>query len=168
MVIESLRRGFSTTDHIYTQTQIREEINEYRKPLCIVIGNTIPPKLFTTSLEDIFKKLERSGKGFEIGDERLTNLRLAGKVVLFSESENELKQLLRDLNRKSVKVGLNMIRKETRVMFNTRKLFSFAKVFETVAELKFGCGIATEGILRIVHNVEGEAVVICTCSVSGF
>ena len=29
------RSGFSTTDHIHTLTQIREKVNEYRKPLCM-------------------------------------------------------------------------------------------------------------------------------------
>nr|XP_027233048.1 uncharacterized protein LOC113824512 [Penaeus vannamei] len=29
------RSGFSTTDHIHTFTQIRENINEYREPLCM-------------------------------------------------------------------------------------------------------------------------------------
>ena len=174
------RSGFSTTDHIHTLTQIREKVNEYRKPLCMAFidyekafdsvqipavlgaiqqqgveevycnilediykdgtatiklhtetdkipikkgvrqGDTISPKLFTACLEEIFRKLEWEGKGIKIGDEHLNNLRFADDIVLLSESADELQQLINDLNRESLKVGLKMNKKKTKVMFNSR------------------------------------------------
>ncbi|XP_069989510.1 uncharacterized protein [Penaeus vannamei] len=41
-------------------------------------------------------------------------------IVLLSESADEMQQLLNDLNRGSLKVGLKMNKKKTKVMFNSR------------------------------------------------
>ncbi|XP_069989442.1 uncharacterized protein [Penaeus vannamei] len=55
-----------------------------------------------TCLEEIFKKLEWNGKGIKIGDEHLNNLKYVDNIVLFSESANELRQLIYDLNKESL------------------------------------------------------------------
>ncbi|XP_069970996.1 uncharacterized protein [Penaeus vannamei] len=68
--------GFSSTDHIHTLTQIKEKVNENRKPLY--------------------------------------------DIVLLSESADEMQQLINDLNRESLKVGLKMNKKKTKVMVNSR------------------------------------------------
>ena len=54
----------------------------------------------------------------KIGDEYLSNLRFADDIVLFSESAIGLQQMLEELNRESLKVGLKMNKKKTKIMFN--------------------------------------------------
>ena len=82
-------------------------------------GDTISPKLFTATLEDIFRNLEWDNKGINVNGEYLSNLRFADDIVLFSDSGEELQQMMAELNRESLKVGLKMNRKKTKVMFNS-------------------------------------------------
>ena len=81
-------------------------------------GDTISPKLFTACLEDIFRNLDWDNKGLNINGEHINNLRFADDIVLFSDSGEELQQMMEDLNRESLNVGLRMNRKKTKVMFN--------------------------------------------------
>ena len=81
-------------------------------------GDTISPKLFTACLEDIFRNLDWDNKGININGEHLNNLRFADDIVLFSETGEELQQMMEDINRESLKVGLKMNRKKTKIMFN--------------------------------------------------
>ncbi|XP_069993120.1 uncharacterized protein [Penaeus vannamei] len=80
-------------------------------------------KTFTACLEKIFKKLECEGKGIRIGDEYLNNLRYVDSIVLFSESANEMQQLINDLKRLSLEIGLKLNKKKAKVMFNSRVPF---------------------------------------------
>ena len=81
-------------------------------------GDTISPKLFTATLEDIFRSLEWDSKGININGEHLNNLRFADDIVLFSDSGEDLQKMMEELNTESLKVGLKMNRKKTKVMFN--------------------------------------------------
>ena len=82
-------------------------------------GDTISPKLFTACLEEIFRKLNWSEKGIRIGNDNLSHLRFADDIILFSDSANQLQQMVNELNRESLKVGLKMNKKKTKVMFNS-------------------------------------------------
>ena len=81
-------------------------------------GDTISPKLFTACLQEIFKKLNWTNKGIKVGDEYLNNLRFADDIILFSETSGDLKTMVEELNRESLRVGLKMNKKKTKVMFN--------------------------------------------------
>ena len=52
-------------------------------------GDTLSPVLFTAAVGEIFKK---------INGVRLSNLRFADDIILFAESEEKLKDMLKDLN----------------------------------------------------------------------
>ncbi|XP_037780557.1 uncharacterized protein LOC119576967 [Penaeus monodon] len=80
-----------------------------------------------TCLEEKFKKLKWNGKGNKTGHGHL-NLRYADDIALFGESANELQLLINDLTRESLKVGLKMIRKKTKVMFNSRGQYEMIHV----------------------------------------
>ncbi|XP_037800675.1 uncharacterized protein LOC119595640 [Penaeus monodon] len=88
------------------------------------------PKLFTTCLEKTFKKLKWRGKGIEIEDEHLNNLRFVDSTVLFSESANELQVNLNEMNRKKSKVIFN-----SRIQFE--QIHAQGESFEVVDEYIF-------------------------------
>ena len=98
-------------------------------------GDTISPKLFTACLEEIFRKLEWRDKGIKIGDEYLNNLRFADDIVLFSESVYELQLLINELNTESLKVGLKMNKKKTKVMYNNQVQVEQIQVQDEVLEV---------------------------------
>ena len=81
-------------------------------------GDPISPKLFTSILENQFRKLNWVDEGININGERLTNLRFADDVVLIAKSAEELEQMLDSLNTVSQEVGLTMNEAKTKVMTN--------------------------------------------------
>ena len=83
-------------------------------------GDTYSPKLFTVCLKGIFRKLSWESKGINIDGEHLTHLRFADYIVLISNNAEHLQEMLNDLSRESLKVGLKMRKGKTRVMFNDR------------------------------------------------
>ncbi|XP_063383590.1 uncharacterized protein LOC134669904 [Cydia fagiglandana] len=74
-------------------------------------------------LEEIFKKMAISweGLGIVIGNKRLTNLRFADDIVLFSHTASQLQLMLQDLSTASLEVGLTMNRAKTKLMSNRAK-----------------------------------------------
>ena len=58
--------------------------------------------------------------GINIDGEHLTHLRFADNIVRISNNEEHLQEMLNDLNRESLKVGLQMHRGKTRVLFNDK------------------------------------------------
>ena len=82
-------------------------------------GDTISPMLFTACLEEVFKLLDWEGLGVRINGEYLSNLRFADDIVLFSNNGDELQQMIEDLNRESVRIGLKMNMQKTKIMFNS-------------------------------------------------
>ena len=73
--------------------------------------------LFTACLEEVFKLLDWEGLGVRINGEYLSNLRFADDIVLFSNNGDELQQMIEDLNRESVRVGLKINMQKTKIMF---------------------------------------------------
>ena len=75
--------------------------------------------MFTACLEEVFKNLDWEDKGICIEGEYLNNLRFADDIVLFSDSGEDLQDMIEDLGRESLKVGFKMNMKKTKVMFNS-------------------------------------------------
>lgn len=84
-------------------------------------GDTISPKLFTLSLESVFKKLDWDGKGLKIDGSYLSHLRFADDIVLISTDIQELKSMLQDLNEKSKEIGLKMNLDKTKIISNSQE-----------------------------------------------
>ena len=57
-------------------------------------------------------------KGVKIDEENLSYLRFSNDIVLFGNSTEYLKNMIVELNKDSVKVGLHMNFNKTRVMIN--------------------------------------------------
>ena len=80
-------------------------------------GDTLSPVMFTSALEEIFKRVNIE-TGVKINGERLSNLRFADDIILFAENEKQLQNLLKDLNTEGKKDGLKMNKKKTKIMCN--------------------------------------------------
>ncbi|XP_047995471.1 uncharacterized protein LOC125233473 [Leguminivora glycinivorella] len=63
-------------------------------------GDPLSLKLFASTLEHAFRKLAAGweNRGVEVGGSRLTNLRSADDIVLFSTSATELESILQQLS----------------------------------------------------------------------
>ena len=57
-------------------------------------GDSISPKLFTATLENVFKNLNWEGKGVNIDGKMFNHLRFADDIVVIARNENELKLML--------------------------------------------------------------------------
>ena len=71
-------------------------------------GDTISPKLFTATLESIFRRLNWENKGVKIDGEFLSNLRFADDIFLCTETPQKLQQMLQELSDESRRMGLKM------------------------------------------------------------
>ena len=79
-------------------------------------GDTISPKLFTATLESIFRRLNWENKGVKIDGEFLPHLRSADDIFLCTETAQELQQMLHELSDESRRMGLKMNITKTKVM----------------------------------------------------
>ena len=79
-------------------------------------GDTISPKLFTATLESIFRRLNWENKGMKIDGEFLSNLRFADDIFLCTETPQEVQQMLQELSDESRRMGLKMNIAKTKVM----------------------------------------------------
>ena len=76
------------------------------------------------------------GKGINIDGEILTNLRFADNISNTSENAEELQQMLTDLNRESMKIGLKMNKTKTKIMFNEKVTSNEIKIVEKTLEVE--------------------------------
>lgn len=81
-------------------------------------GDTISPKLFTSTLETVFKKLHWRTMGININGKYLSHLRFADDVGLTAIDLDQAQVMLQQLNEESMKVGLKMNLSKTKIMTN--------------------------------------------------
>lgn len=81
-------------------------------------GDPLSPKLFIVVLQQIFDNLDWQTNGIIVDGSRLTHLRFADDIVLFSESSEQLETMLSALSEESEKVGLKMNVDKTKIMTN--------------------------------------------------
>jgi len=98
--------------------QLHTESNKINIQRGVRQGDTMSPKLFNAALEAIIRKLDWEEKGININGERLSHLRFADDIVIFSENPDDLESMLQDLNSGSNQVGLKINMKKTKTMFN--------------------------------------------------
>ena len=95
---------------------LHKESEKIRIKRAVRQGDTISPKLFTATLESIFRRLNWENKGVKIDGEFLSNLRLADDIFLCTETPQELQQMLQELSDESRRMGLKMNITKTKVM----------------------------------------------------
>ena len=80
--------------HTYTDSSVtvhlHKESEKIRIKRGVRQGDTISPKLFTATLESIFRRLNWENKGVKIDGEFLSNLRFADGIFLCTETPQEL------------------------------------------------------------------------------
>src|SRR6202012_779890 len=82
-------------------------------------GDTISPKLFTTSsLESVFKKLDWNEMGININGKFLNHLRFEDDIILIAADLDQLQTMMNQLHQESSKIGLKMNLSKTKVMTN--------------------------------------------------
>ena len=81
-------------------------------------GDVISPKLFTTLMEFMFKKVDFGDMGIKIDGEKLNHLRFADDIVLIADRVDEAREMLRRLNEVSNSVGLKINGSKTQFMTN--------------------------------------------------
>ena len=79
-------------------------------------GDNISPKLFTATLESIFRRLNWEHKGVKIDGELLSNLRIADDIFLCTETLQDLHHMIQELSDESRRMGLKMNIAKTKVM----------------------------------------------------
>lgn len=82
-------------------------------------GDPISPKLFSAVLETIFRRLDWDNFGINVNGEKLSHLRFADDLILFSECPNTLERMLQQLSDESAKAGLSMNVAKTKIMSNS-------------------------------------------------
>ena len=97
--------------------QLHSESNKINIHRGVRQGDTMSPKLFNAALEAIVRKLDWEDKGININGEKLSHLRLADDIVIFSERPGDLEYMLQDLNNAINRVGLKINMKKTKTMF---------------------------------------------------
>ena len=127
-VIEALQeQGVETVyvnvlQHIYKQAKSFIRLHQDSRPFQLSRGvrqgDTSSPKLFTACLEKVFRNLSWEHKGIKIDGEFLNHLRFADDIIIFANRVEELQQMLIDLSKKSIEVGLSMNFKKTKIMCN--------------------------------------------------
>ena len=105
---------------IYTDSSVTVHLHKGSEKIRIKRGvrqgDTNSPKLFTATLESIFKRLNWENKDVKIDAEFLSNLRFADDIFLCTETPQELQQILQELSHESRRMGLKMNIAKTKVM----------------------------------------------------
>ncbi|KAK0424256.1 hypothetical protein QR680_008579 [Steinernema hermaphroditum] len=79
-------------------------------------GDTISPKLFTATLEHVFRHLQWEEVGININGSRLSNLRFADDIALIAETAEDLQKMMDELNEASQRAGLKINANKTKLM----------------------------------------------------
>ena len=83
--------------------------------------HTISPKLFIATLESLFRKIDWEENEINGDRKNLNNLRFADHISTTTENNTaDFQQILSDLNRKIMKIGLKMNKTKTKVMLNDK------------------------------------------------
>ena len=101
-----------------TITTLHKESSEIPIRKGVRQGDTISPKLFTTTLEDVFRSLNWNDRGISINGSKLSNLRFADDVTLIGEDLQELELSLNELSIESKQRGLKINMSKTKILRN--------------------------------------------------
>ena len=96
-------------NNIYTDSSVtvhlHKESEKIRIKRGVRQGDTISPKLFTATLESIFRRLNWENMDVKIDGEFLSNLHFADDIFVCTETPQELQQMNRCYKNYPIKVG---------------------------------------------------------------
>ena len=108
-ILKDIYTGSSVPVHLHKESE------KIRIKRGVRQGDIISPKLFTATLENIFRRLNWENKGVKIDGEFLSSLRFADDIFLCTETPQELQQMLQELSDESRQMGLKMNMTKTNV-----------------------------------------------------
>ncbi len=127
-VMEALDRQGVPTQYIKI---LRELYRDFTTKVCpfyedIIIdvkrgvrqGDTISPKLFTATLENVMRDLEWDGKGVKVDGRQLHHLRFADDIVFITPTISQAEQMLAEFDGACGKIGLRLNLTKTMFMRN--------------------------------------------------
>ncbi|EYC05856.1 hypothetical protein Y032_0080g1402 [Ancylostoma ceylanicum] len=83
-------------------------------------GDTVSPKLFTATLEDVMRRLEWDNMGVRVDGRLLHHLRFADDIVLITPNISQAERMLADFNDACGKIGTQLNLTKTMFMRNGR------------------------------------------------
>ncbi|KAE9418398.1 hypothetical protein Angca_004139, partial [Angiostrongylus cantonensis] len=89
-------------------------------------GDTVSPKLFTATLQNVTRTLEWDNMGVKIDGQQIHHLRFADDIVLITPDISQAERMLADFDKACGKVGLRL---------NLRKMMFMKKEFVLFASL---------------------------------
>ena len=109
-ILKDIYTNSSVTVHLHKESE------KIRIKRGVRQGNTTSPKLFTATLESLFRRLNWENKGVKIDGELLANLHFADDIFLCTETPQELQQILEELSDESMRMGLKINIPKTKEM----------------------------------------------------
>ena len=103
------------TARVQMDSQVSEEIPILRG---VRQGDPISPKLFTATIQEVFKNAQLEENGINIDGEKLSNLRFADDIALTAEDVRDMEPQLITVNEESLKIGLKIHKGKTKFMTN--------------------------------------------------
>ena len=92
-----------------TVAMLHRESNEIPIRKGVRQGDTISPRLFTATLEDLFRNYDWSSRGVSINGNKLSNLRFADDVTILAQDLEEMEISLNELPVASISTVLRLI-----------------------------------------------------------
>jgi len=105
-------------EHATSSVKMHKHTDKFQVERGVRQGDTISPKLFTSALETVFKKLDWSEMGININGRFLNNLRFADDIALTSSTMEQAETMLLQLNEEAQKIGLKMNLSKTKILTN--------------------------------------------------
>ncbi|KAE9415663.1 hypothetical protein Angca_005240, partial [Angiostrongylus cantonensis] len=87
-------------------------------------GDTISPKLFTATLQNVMRTLGWDNMGMKINGRQLHHLRFADDIVLITPDISQAERMLADFDKACGRIGIRL--NLTKTMFMKNGLVSFA------------------------------------------
>ena len=109
-ILKDIYTDSSVTVHLHKESEkirIKKGVRE---------GDTISPKLFTATLESIFRRLNWENKRVKVDGEFLSIVRFADDILLYTETPQESQQMLQEIADESRRMGLKMDIAKTKVV----------------------------------------------------
>ena len=104
------KKSTSTSSKKHSEKEQHREEEKLSEKINIMKGvrqnDTLSPVSFTAAVKKIFKRMNIKA-GININGIRLSNLRFADDITLFSLTEEKLRNLLEDLNEQGKKDRMN-------------------------------------------------------------
>ncbi|VDM56327.1 unnamed protein product [Angiostrongylus costaricensis] len=89
-------------------------------------GDTISPKLFTATLQNVMRTLKWDKMGVKIGDRQFRHLRFADDIVIITLNIRQSERMLADFDNAYGKIGLRQ--NFTKTMFMRNGFLSYASL----------------------------------------